>query len=89
MDDVQYGLEFTLRKALECAFVAHDLLQDGNRRRRELIAQKAVDDRFIDEIESIRRQDDGGVSSIKFVDAMEEDRVLAEVPLFRAGGVSG
>ena len=82
-------MKLTLVNSLLRAFVARDLLQDGNRRRREFIAEKAVDDGFIDEIDSIRRQDDGGMSGIEVVDTMEEDRVLAEVPLFRAGGVSG
>jgi hypothetical protein len=82
-------LKVALVKPLLCAFVARDLLQDRNRRRREFVAQEAVDDGFIDEIESIRGQYDRGVSGVEFVHTMEEDRVLAEVPFLRAGGVSG
>ena len=59
-------MKLTLLKPLLRAFVARDLLQDGNRRRGEFIIQKAVDDVFIDEIDSIRRQDDDRMSGIEW-----------------------
>jgi hypothetical protein len=49
----------------------------------QIHSQKTVHDRL--STRSIRlSQYDGGVSGVKIVDTMEEDRVLAEMPFFRA-----